>query len=83
MWSRLSGDQIRIIDILPHGGNDDTSPIYCNISIVALSEKPLYETLSYCWGDSNETVDIEVAGSRRSITNLLPTCRLPFVISGY
>ncbi|TGO16129.1 hypothetical protein BPAE_0519g00040 [Botrytis paeoniae] len=71
MWSRLSGDQIRILDILPHGGTDDASPICYEITIVALSNKPQYEAVSYCWGESNETVDIEVASNTRSITTNL------------
>ncbi|TGO57211.1 hypothetical protein BCON_0068g00420 [Botryotinia convoluta] len=71
MWSRISGDQIRILDILPHGGTDDASPIRCEITVVALSNKPQYEAISYCWGKSNETVDIEVAGIPRSITTNL------------
>ncbi|KAF7913367.1 uncharacterized protein EAE98_011592 [Botrytis deweyae] len=71
MWSRLSGDQIRILDILPHGGTDDALPICCEIAIVALSPNPQYEAVSYCWGESNETVDIEVAGNPRSITTNL------------
>ncbi|THV51616.1 hypothetical protein BGAL_0105g00010 [Botrytis galanthina] len=71
MWSHLSGDQIRILDILPHGGTDNTLPICCDITVVALSNNPQYEALSYCWGESNETVDIEVAGNPRSITTNL------------
>ncbi|TGO13676.1 hypothetical protein BTUL_0065g00320 [Botrytis tulipae] len=71
MWSRLSGDQIRILDILPHGGTDDTLSICCDITVVALSNKLQYDAVSYCWGESNATVNIEVAGNPRSITTNL------------
>ncbi|KAH8725610.1 heterokaryon incompatibility protein-domain-containing protein [Phaeosphaeriaceae sp. PMI808] len=41
-------DSIRLVELLP-GPRD--SPLACNIIEVRKSEKPVYEALSYAWGD--------------------------------
>ncbi|KAI0437303.1 HET-domain-containing protein [Xylaria telfairii] len=45
-------DEIRIISLLPHGGDPD-APIHCRFEHVRLGQRPQYEALSYTWGDQS------------------------------
>ncbi|KAF3763375.1 HET-domain-containing protein, partial [Cryphonectria parasitica EP155] len=47
----LLNDEIRLLDILPYGSDGASAPIHCETRVVALSDKPVYEVLSYRWGD--------------------------------
>ncbi|GAW11419.1 hypothetical protein ANO14919_007640 [Xylariales sp. No.14919] len=45
-------DEIRILELLPHGGSTDT-PISVRFQHVKLSQRPPFEALSYTWGDQS------------------------------
>jgi Heterokaryon incompatibility protein (HET) len=51
-----AGDYIRVLELLP--GND-VDILKCRLLPVRLSEQPLYETLSYVWGDPSNPVTIQ------------------------
>ncbi|PVH84323.1 hypothetical protein DL98DRAFT_512693 [Cadophora sp. DSE1049] len=51
-------NEIRILDILPHGSDSPQALLKCEVRVVNLSDKPVYDALSYRWGDP---------GSRRCI----------------
>lgn len=71
-------DKIRILDILPSGGDDTDGRIRCNIHIAALADKPVYEAISYCWGDADNTVCVTVGDKQTFVTANLHAalCRL-------
>ncbi|KAI3326827.1 HET-domain-containing protein [Xylariaceae sp. AK1471] len=56
-------DEIRIISLLPHGGDPD-APIQCRFEHVELAQRPKYEALSYTWGDQSiqHPIVVDVAG---------------------
>lgn len=64
----IQGDQIRILHILPGG---ELSTIKCSLQMVSLSERPIYEALSYVWGNEQDLTTIEVSGRRVGITRNL------------
>ncbi|ORX92930.1 heterokaryon incompatibility protein-domain-containing protein, partial [Clohesyomyces aquaticus] len=43
--------EIRLLALLP---GECTDPVSCQLHIDSLDREPLYEALSYVWGDSNE-----------------------------
>jgi hypothetical protein len=49
--------QIRLLDLLPGRWID---PISCSIRTVCLAEEPIYDALSYVWGNLQDTVPITV-----------------------
>lgn len=49
--SLQSPHHIRVLDLEPGTGSD---PIACRLSTVSLLDNPVYEALSYTWGDPNE-----------------------------
>ncbi len=63
----LQGDQIRVLDLLPSDGEDD-STIQGSTCIVSLADELEYETLSYRWGDPNMTENILISGQTVPIT---------------
>lgn len=56
----LIGDQIRILDLLPYEDGNNESLIKCELRIVALSDHPEFDALSYCWGVSNNNNNQQV-----------------------
>ncbi|KAH8669109.1 heterokaryon incompatibility protein-domain-containing protein [Xylariales sp. PMI_506] len=57
----LLDDEIRLVTLLPEIVGDDT--IRCVVSHVKLSQNPVYECLSYAWGEpSQKTYDIVCNG---------------------
>ncbi|KAN0094266.1 HET domain containing protein [Hyaloscypha variabilis] len=66
----LLGDQrqIRLLELLPGTEQDD---ITCNILLVSLNDFPIYEALSYCWGDTSTTVPIEIKEGTFEVTKNL------------
>ncbi|KAG9503330.1 hypothetical protein J7337_006175 [Fusarium musae] len=46
----LGPTQIRLLHLLP--AKESTNPIACRLEVVAFEENPVYEALSYCWGDN-------------------------------
>src|ERR1700722_17924061 len=60
--------EIRLVTI--HAGHTSDT-IYCSLSTVSLSDKPLYEALSYTWGTTNSNVPIYVQGVPKQVTTTL------------
>jgi hypothetical protein len=60
-----STSELRLVT-LANGEWDD--PIQCHLHHVYLDEKPLYEALSYVWGDATITRDIHISGNRFAVT---------------
>lgn len=68
----LAARQIRILDILPYGTEEEKeSPIQCQYHTAFLADKPEYEALSYRWGDASIRVEINVCGRPMYVTNNL------------
>lgn len=61
-------DKIRILDILPSGSDGVDGPIRCDIHVEALADKPIYEAISYRWGDPDSTISITVADKSTLVT---------------
>lgn len=57
--------QIRILELDPSPNLKD--PITCHLSIVSFRHLPLYECLSYTWGDSEPTDQITINGRRVNV----------------
>ena len=57
--------QIRLLTILAGQGNE---PIVCSLRQVKLKTLRTYETISYCWGDSEDQCTITVNGHSISVT---------------
>ncbi|KAG5761556.1 hypothetical protein H9Q72_010327 [Fusarium xylarioides] len=53
----LGPTQIRLLHLLP--AKDNKSPIECRLEVVAFEENPVYEALSYCWGDNSQLQEIK------------------------
>lgn len=65
--------EIRVALLLPGRWSDGIS---CELSIVSLDENPVYEALSYVWGDPQDTVPIELNGHVfQATTNLRSALR--------
>lgn len=64
----LAADEIRLLTILPGAGDN---PITCTLSKAALSdnEAPIYETISYAWGDRKDHGTISVNGICLEVPN--------------
>ena len=63
-----SRSEIRVLEILSTGS---TETFECRLHTVSLDDKPAYAALSYVWGDSKITEDIQVNDQRVSITTNL------------
>lgn len=61
-------DEIRLLTLLPGG---DGSPLSCSLAIVRLKDAPVYEAISYTWGDPFITDDITCNGDSIQITTNL------------
>ena len=57
----------RLLEILPGEGDD----IVCNLKHISLNEKPKYETISYCWGDSKAAKRIQCNNALLNIPDSL------------
>lgn len=55
-------DEIRLISIQPHA--DPSSPVELNIIHANLSDKPVYEALSYMWGSDDNPKFVEIGEKR-------------------
>ena len=51
--------EIRLCTILPASFDE---PVICDLSIVSLDDKPVYETLSYAWGSPIFNKEIVIKG---------------------
>ncbi|CEI61598.1 hypothetical protein FVEN_g9319 [Fusarium venenatum] len=61
--------EIRILHVLP--ATDINHPIESRLEVVALEQNPVYEALSYCWGDSTELLDIKCNNQGFEVTENL------------
>jgi hypothetical protein len=61
----LHDGEIRILAL--HAG-DVRDPIVCSLHVAVLDELPVYEALSYTWGDPNVTWKICVDGVEVDVT---------------
>ncbi|KAF2996225.1 hypothetical protein E8E13_002766 [Curvularia kusanoi] len=68
---QLQSTQFRIATILPGEWSD---PIRCDLSVHSLQNPPPYETISYAWGDSNDTNKILIGDVELTIPNSLWLC---------
>lgn len=50
--------QIRLLRILP--SSISNAPIRCELIVVSLQDDPVFDAISYCWGDPSVTVNIYV-----------------------
>lgn len=64
----LPSNHIRILDLLPAPCDDLNAPIKCITRIVALSEEPVYEALSYRWGTDRNRRFITIGSQPTSVT---------------
>ncbi|KFY88006.1 hypothetical protein V500_06634 [Pseudogymnoascus sp. VKM F-4518 (FW-2643)] len=71
-YDRLSPDisrkPIRLLELLP---SSTSAAIKCRLIYAFLTENPLYEALSYCWGDLSNPVTIQCDTSTISVTQNL------------
>jgi hypothetical protein len=63
----LSSDEAQSRIIILHAGSVD-EPIRCSLRTISLAEEPVYDALSYVWGDASVTKPIQVEGSEFDAT---------------
>lgn len=63
-----ANDAIRLIHLHPGQNNDD---IRCGLAHVSLFDSPIYDSVSYAWGDASYNVPIICDGARLAITRNL------------
>ncbi len=63
--------EIRILILAP--AQDFNAEICCDLSHVSLDDKPVYEALSYTWGDPQITKTVLLKGSSFQVTTNLAT----------
>jgi len=64
---------IRLLELLPGEGD---ALLNCNLVHVFLEDKPAYEALSYCWGDTARLLPIQCGTGRLNITENLQAALL-------
>ena len=76
---QLSGQEIRLVALGP-AGNADTLPI-CTLKVVKLSARPVFEALSWAWGDPSRTQAIilqnRIWQAPENLVSALKCLRLP------
>jgi len=72
-----ASEYLRILTV--HAGNA-WEPIRCTLQTVSFHENPVYDTLSYTWGDSIATKSIQIDGVAVQVTPNLEQA-LRYVIS--
>lgn len=60
--------EIRILDILPYRSAGPQASIQCELHVAALSDKPVYDALSYRWGDPESKQCILVNQTQTLVT---------------
>jgi len=58
-------DEIRLLYLQP--SRDSTSQVQCTLKTVSLQDNPIFEALSYAWGDPAATNEIQVNGQRLKV----------------
>jgi hypothetical protein len=71
LWQPLDEitEEIRILHL--HPSTDRSSSVRADLVIVSLLDKPEYDALSYCWGDSEQRAEITLSGTQVSVTKNL------------
>ena len=65
IYSSLTSDSsIRLLELQPGA---PSQPIECRLFIVDLASDPIYEAISYEWGDPSKTTSITCDGKHRSV----------------
>ncbi len=59
----VSNNEIRILSLWPCEG-DENAPIRCSFRVAKLVDHPMYEALSYVWGDTSNQLPICVSGGK-------------------
>jgi hypothetical protein len=71
-WSKISRVRLPLRDgeirVLTLHAGDVPDLVKCSLQVVLLDEKPVYEALSYTWGDPDTTEAIHVNGTRVDVT---------------
>ncbi|KAF5639649.1 het-domain protein [Fusarium sp. NRRL 52700] len=57
-----------LVELLP-GGHD--KPLQCRLGVANLADRPVYEALSYCWGDPMQTREIHLNQKPFAVTTNL------------
>ena len=57
--------EIRLLKLLP---GKDTEPIQCRLYVVSLQDNPIFEALSYVWGDAKNPRPIELDNDAFHVT---------------
>lgn len=65
----LSDNDIRLVHLNP--SQDERSHIVCSLTKVSLNDSPVYDALSYCWGDPTDRMSIKVNGRDFKVTSNL------------
>ncbi|KAF4500718.1 Heterokaryon incompatibility 6, OR allele [Fusarium agapanthi] len=65
----LSSTQIRLLHLLPATNIDDA--IEARLEVVTPDQNPVYEALSYCWGDTSHLQEIRCNDQRFQVTENL------------
>ncbi|KAE9373140.1 HET-domain-containing protein [Stipitochalara longipes BDJ] len=71
LYSPLKSDEQEIRLITIEGADDSSADIHCQIETVNLSSSPLYDALSYVWGDAKIRVSITLNGLSVQVTTNL------------
>jgi Heterokaryon incompatibility protein (HET) len=83
MYTALSAERsdIRLLRVLP--AQDESSQVACEYSSISLLDNPVYNALSYLWGDPTVTTPILVNGEVfHTTTNLAAALRLYTIDQG-
>ncbi|TGO20359.1 hypothetical protein BPAE_0303g00030 [Botrytis paeoniae] len=64
----VSKKEVRLVTLLPGGFSED---IYCTLTTVSLIDEPVYEALSYVWGNPTNKCDINLQGLSFPVTTNL------------
>jgi hypothetical protein len=82
MYSALSAEkrEIRLLRGLPT--EDESSQVACAYLSISLLENPIYNALSYAWGDSTLTTPVMVNGELYHATKNLAVALLVFRAKG-
>ncbi|KAK3647056.1 hypothetical protein LTR56_008222 [Elasticomyces elasticus] len=56
--------QIRLLELEPGGYHD---PLLARLLLVSLDDMPVYNTISYLWGDPSKTSKLLISGTRLSV----------------
>lgn len=70
-YTTLKPGQIRLLHVQP--AEDIESCVVCDLRVVDLSDKPVYDSLSYCWGNMTNPQTLTCKGRQFNATQSLYT----------